>query len=139
MQESGVFILQSDFGQSTVADRRKNYAVTRKRNTKQGAKRQADDRVVRDYQQAPVRVRGSDVTQSGNGASGSLTRVFSPGHRISRGIGFETPDLLGKKLLCLGHGFALDPAVVDLAQAFVNPQLQSRSTRGRGSRFAGTI
>src|SRR5258707_3272062 len=64
LQESGVFILKSDFGQRAIADRRKNRPVTRQRNTKQGAERQADERVMRDDQHAPVRVRGGDVAQS---------------------------------------------------------------------------
>src|SRR5258708_34231067 len=79
-----------------------------------------------------------DIAESGYGAVGSLIGILATGHWISRGIDFETPHFLRKKLLRLSHGLAFDLAEVDLAQAFVDSELESGRTRGRGSCFART-
>jgi len=139
LEKPSVSILESNFGQRAIANLRKNCPVARQGDAKQGAEREANKRAVANRQDAPARVRGRDVPQSGHSTQSCLTGVFAAGHWISYGIGFKALHLLGKKLLRFCHGLAFDLPEVDLAQTIVDVRLESCRDRSWGRGLTGTI
>jgi hypothetical protein len=98
------FALELDCGDCAIVGRWKNRPVTGHRYTKQGAERQADERVMRNDQHTPVRARGRHGAQSAHAAASSLIRVFASGIGLAAGSALKRRISSGKS--CSASGMA---------------------------------